>query len=116
MVTSGIGPDQTFVASEGKNNLLKESPRLTAHRHLAQWIAIAPPTKIMSVAPSARMKRLAAALNRAYSGISHFDLRDRLAWSERAAMFLHPARSFYSIIHWHWQARRNAVRALVEGE
>ena len=81
---SGIRPDQTFDLDKRKDDLAKVSLRFAARRSPGQRIAVTTPAPVMGATPSTRIVWLAATFDRAYSGISHFDLRDRLAWLERA--------------------------------
>ena len=71
IVAPPIRPNQAFFAVEGKDGGFQKGERVTPSGCATERIAMHAKSVVMRPAPSPSLMGLAAAINRAYSGISH---------------------------------------------
>jgi hypothetical protein len=82
-------PRQALIANFIWVQRQKELKRLSLRRATTQRVAMAQKTAMMRVAQSARFHRLAAAVDRTYTGDSHFRCSNHRLWSGPTRCFQH---------------------------
>lgn len=70
-----VGPSQASPCRTAKNYRLKETLRIANAGAALRWIAVTPQSSVMPMAEATAGNRLAASVNRTYTGRSHSSLR-----------------------------------------